>query len=92
MLRNQWPDKIGMGGRFTPESVAGMGRNTHSGLTNGSVEGINSMIQAAKARARGYSTKHNLILMTYLITGKLAHLPRSPFKPTTTSCGQGVAA
>jgi transposase len=63
-----------------------------SGLTNGSVEGINSIIQAAKARARGYSTKHNLILMAYLIAGKLAHLPRSPFRPATISCGQGVAA
>ena len=63
-----------------------------SGLTNGSVEGINSMIQAAKSRARGYSSKHNLILMTYLIAGKLAHLPRSPFKPTTTSCVQGTVA
>ena len=28
MLRNQWPDKIGIGGRFAPEWVAGMVRNT----------------------------------------------------------------
>jgi len=34
MLRNQWPDKIGMGGRFTPESVAGMGRNTQIGIVD----------------------------------------------------------
>ena len=59
-----------------------------SKLTNGRVEGINSLIQAAKARARGYSTTHNLILMSYLIAGNLAHLPASPFKPDTTSCGQ----
>jgi transposase len=59
-----------------------------SKLTNGSVEEINSLIQAANARARGYSTAENLILMTYLIAGKLSHLPSSPFKPTTTSCGQ----
>jgi len=63
-----------------------------SNLTNGSVEGINSMIQAAKARVRGYSTKHNLALMAYLIAGKLAHLPRSPFEHTTTSCGHGAMA
>ena len=60
-----------------------------SKLTNGRVEGINSLIQAAKARARGYSTPHNLILMSYLIAGNLAHLPSSPFKPDTISCGAG---
>ena len=36
MLRNQWPDKIGIGGRFAPEWVAGMVRNTHpTGNMNG---------------------------------------------------------
>ena len=30
MLRNQWPDKIGIGGRFAPEWVAGMVRNTQT--------------------------------------------------------------
>jgi len=30
--------------------------------------------------------------MAYLLAGKLASLPRSPFKPTTISCDQGVAA
>jgi hypothetical protein len=29
MLRNQWPDKIGMGGRILSESLAGSPRNTH---------------------------------------------------------------
>jgi len=29
MGRNQWPDKIGMGGRFASESVAGLVRNIH---------------------------------------------------------------
>ncbi|MCF8216954.1 MAG: transposase, partial [Chlorobium sp.] len=33
--------------------------------------GINSLIQAAKARARGYRTTKNLINMIYLISGKL---------------------
>ena len=30
MLRNQWPDKIGMGGRILSESLAGSPRNTHT--------------------------------------------------------------
>lgn len=42
-----------------------------SKINNGILEGINSMIQAAKARARGYRTKRNLITMIYLIAGKL---------------------
>lgn len=42
-----------------------------SGISNGTLEGINSLIQAAKARARGYRTTKNLISMIYLIGGKL---------------------
>ena len=42
-----------------------------SRINNGILEGINSLIQAAKARARGYRTVHNLITMIYLIGGKL---------------------
>lgn len=38
---------------------------------NGILEAINSLIQAAKRRARGYRTKKNLIAMAYLIAGKL---------------------
>ena len=40
-------------------------------INNGVLEAINSLIQAAKRRARGYRTKQNLIAMTYLIAGKL---------------------
>ena len=40
-------------------------------ISNGVLEGINSLVQAAKRRARGYRTKTNLIAMTYLIAGKL---------------------
>lgn len=39
--------------------------------SNGMLEGINSLIQAAKAKARGYRTNKNLITMCYLIAGKL---------------------
>ena len=42
-----------------------------SKITNGLLEGINSLIQAAKAKARGYRTARNLIAMVYLIAGKL---------------------
>jgi len=42
-----------------------------SHITNGVLEGINSLIQAAKARARGYRTNRNLIAMIYLIGGNL---------------------
>jgi transposase len=40
-------------------------------VNNGILEGINSLIQAAKARARGYRTVKNFITMIYLISGKL---------------------
>lgn len=42
-----------------------------SKINNGILEGINSLIQAAKARARGYRTVKNLTTMIYLIGGKL---------------------
>ena len=42
-----------------------------SRINNGILEGINSLIQAAKAKARGYRTIKNLITMIYLIGGKL---------------------
>jgi len=42
-----------------------------SRINNGVLEGINSLIQAAKARARGYRTSRNLINIIYLINGKL---------------------
>lgn len=43
----------------------------HKRINNGILEAINSLVQAAKRRARGYRTKRNLIAMTYLIAGKL---------------------
>ena len=39
--------------------------------SNGVLEGTNSLIQAAKRKARGYRTKKNLITMIYLIAGRL---------------------
>jgi transposase len=42
-----------------------------SGLTNAILEGINSLIQSAKARARGFRNIDNLIAMVYLMVGRL---------------------
>lgn len=42
-----------------------------SKVSNGILEAFNSLIQAAKRRARGYRTTDNLIAMAYLIVGKL---------------------
>lgn len=49
----------------------GVLRWAQSRISNGVLEGINSMIQAAKARARGYRSVRNLIAMAYLLAGKL---------------------
>ena len=40
-------------------------------LSNGLLEGINSLVQAAKARARGYRTKTKMITIIYLAAAKL---------------------
>ena len=42
-----------------------------SGINNGILEGINSLVQAAKAKARGYRSDRNLAAIVYLIAGKL---------------------
>lgn len=42
-----------------------------SRIANGLIEGINSLVQAAKAKARGYRTLRNLMAITYLVAGKL---------------------
>ena len=40
-------------------------------LSNGLLEGINSLVQAAKAQARGYRSKTKMITIVYLIAAKL---------------------
>ena len=40
-----------------------------SRIANGLIEGINSLLQAAKAR--NYRTLKNLVVITYLVAGKL---------------------
>ena len=43
----------------------------NSKIANGLMEGFNSLIQAAKAKARGYRSIRNLKTMVYLLAGKL---------------------
>jgi transposase len=42
-----------------------------SKIANGLIEGINSLVQAAKSKARGYRSIRNLKAMVYLLAGKL---------------------
>ncbi|MEA3452215.1 MAG: ISL3 family transposase [Bacteroidota bacterium] len=42
-----------------------------SKVNNGILEGLNSVIQAAKSKARGYKTFKNYKIIVYLLTGKL---------------------
>lgn len=55
-----------------------------SRISNGLIEGMNSLIQAAIAKARGYRNPKNLITMAYLIAGKLDfnNAPRLAGLPT----------
>jgi transposase len=42
-----------------------------SKIANGLIEGINSLVQAARSKARGYRSIRNLEAMIYLLAGKL---------------------
>ena len=44
-----------------------------SGLTNGVLEGLNSLVQAAKAKARGYRSYRYFRLAVFLVAGKLKY-------------------
>ncbi len=52
-----------------------------SQITNGILEGLNSIIQAAKRKARGYKFEHFKVI-AYLLTGKLDLKKVNPFLPT----------
>lgn len=46
-------------------------------ISNGVLEGINSLVQAAKAKARGFRTMRNMVTACYLVAGHLEFdLPR----------------
>nr|WP_249021740.1 ISL3 family transposase [Conexibacter sp. S30A1] len=57
--------------RMLEDHWLGVIRWHHSRVSNGLLEGLNSLIQAAKRRARGYRSNRNFIAMIYLIVGKL---------------------
>ena len=74
--------------RLEPMKEAAMTLNNHKDkilayfdyrITNAICEGINSMIQAAKRKARGYNTYEGFACMIYLIAGKLQLAVPKPF-------------
>lgn len=46
-------------------------------VSNGILEGLNSVLQSAKARARGYGNPKHMILISYLLHGKLDLSPQA---------------
>ena len=59
----------------------GIVRWKESQINNGLLEGLNSIIQAAKRKARGYGKKHFKV-MAYLLTGKLNLVKHNQYLPT----------
>lgn len=57
--------------KMLQKHYAGVVRWFSSKLTNGLMEGINSIFQAAKRKARGYRSEKNIIAMVYVLAGKL---------------------
>ena len=55
-----------------------------SQISNGLIEGMNSLIQAAIAKARGYRNPQNLITIAYLIAGKLDFNNATTLAPSPT--------
>ena len=53
------------------QHFTGILRYFHTRLTNGILEGINGIVQAARARARGFRNTKNFIAMVYLLGSKL---------------------
>lgn len=60
---------------------AGILRWKESQINNGILEGLNSVVQAAKRKARGYKIKH-FKTIAFLITGKFDFSKINPFLPT----------
>lgn len=57
--------------RTIKQHKEGILRWFNSKIANGLIEGINSLVQAAKAKARGYRSIRNLKAMVYILAGKL---------------------
>jgi transposase len=54
----------------------------HYQISNGILEGFNSIFQAAKAKARGYRTTEVIAIIIYILTGKLDFAKVNPFYST----------
>jgi transposase len=52
-------------------ALHGILRWFHSKIANGLIEGLNSLVQAARAKARGYRSMRNLKAVVHLLAGKL---------------------
>jgi transposase len=63
------------------DHAAGILHAISTGVNNGMMEGFNSLVQAAKSKARGYRNFHYLATIIFLLTGKL-YFHLDPFLPT----------
>jgi len=63
------------------QHLSGIHNWMRSKINNGILEGLNSIIQAAKRKARGYGKKH-FATIAFLLTGKLNLHKVNPFLPT----------
>lgn len=86
-LLNQWCTNV-MRSKVEPmKKVAAMIRNhfdgilawVHSRQTNGFLEAINGLFQAAKRRARGYRSFRTIRVVIFLIAGKLDFSKLNPY-------------
>ncbi|MEB3100586.1 ISL3 family transposase [Ferviditalea candida] len=68
--RSQFPPMVSLA-KTIKQHEEGILRWFHSKMTNGLLEGINGLVQAAKRRARGYRNVENLIAMVYMTANKL---------------------
>jgi transposase len=68
--RSQLTPMVGLA-KTIKQHEEGILRWFHSKMTNGLLEGINGLVQAAKRRARGYRNVDNLIAMVYMTANKL---------------------
>jgi transposase len=69
--RNSRIDPVKDAAKTIKRHWSGVLRWYDSKINNGILEGLNSLVQAAKAKARGYRTFKNLKTMIYMLTGKL---------------------
>jgi transposase len=71
-------------GKTLKAHLPGMLAAYRLGASNAVAENINSQIQAAIVRARGFKSLRNLTNIIFLTTGKLQNLPANPFAQAVT--------